>query len=420
MNRKAIVVLSGIAAMFSAEVVRAQALADRVPGDAVIYVGWAGAEAAKAKYGETHLKAVLDALKISHSSQTLVFSKTSLQRDLIAPWRPRALYFNDDSYIGWVQGSDVLELASIDKKIGPVFYTLSQIDTDKPQFLRHTDNCLQCHEGSMTASVPGFMVRSVYPDASGMPMFSAGTFRTTDSSPFKERFGGWYVTGNHGSLRHMGNIVLRKKDDPEHLDLNKGANSNDLADYFDVSPYLRKTSDISALMVLTHQAQVHNLMTRAGYEVRVTMRDQAAMNKALKEKPDHVFDSTPRRISSACEPLIEAMLFYEEEPLTDKIDGNSDFAADFSKMGPKDKQGRSLRDLDLTKRLFKYPCSFLIYSEPFRALPREAQTQIYHRLFEILSGRDTSKEFSHLSPEDRKAIKEILSETIADLPEEWK
>ena len=114
------------------------------------------------------------------------------------------------------------------------------------------------------------------------------------------------------------------------------------------------------------------------------------------------------------------MLFFEDAPLIDKIDGGTEFAADFSKLGPKDKRGRSLRDFDLSKRLFKYPCSFLIYSEPFQQLPKEAKAQIYHRLFEILSGKDTSKEFAHLSAEDRKAIREILRDTISDLPGVWK
>ena len=367
-----------------------------------------------------YLEAVLKVLNIPASSQTLVFSKTSFQRDLIAPWKPRALYFNDDLYIGWLQGAPVLEVAAIDKQLGPVFYTLSQERMEKPKFHRQTDNCLQCHEGSMTQNVPGLMVRSVFPDASGMPLFSAGTFRSSDSSPFKERFGGWYVTGTHGSQRHMGNIVLHKKDDPENLDLDPGANLTDLSSKLDTAPYLSPGSDIVALMVLTHQTQIHNLLTQANYETRIALRDQKVMNQALHEKPEHVFDSTPRRIKGACEPLVMGMLFCDESPLTDAIAGSSGFAKEFSAASPRDKAGRSLRDFDLQKRLFKYPCSFLIHTDSFAALPAPAKEYIYQRLWDILTEKDMSKDFAHLSSADRKAIREILVATVKDLPDYWK
>jgi hypothetical protein len=264
------------------------------------------------------------------------------------------------------------------------------------------------------------MVRSVYPDASGLPLFSAGTFRTTDASPWKERWGGWYVSGSYGSMRHMGNQVLRKKDDPDSLDLDRGANLADLSSKFDVSPYLTNTSDVVALMVLTHQSQVHNLLTKANYEVRLALRDAEAMNKALGEKPGHQFESTGRRIKSACEPLVQALLFCEEQPLPDTVAGSSDFARQFAALGPKDPKGRSLRAFDLNKRLFKYPCSFLIYTDSFASLPKPAKDWIYARLLEILSGKETSKDYASLSPADRTAIKEILAATLKDLPEPWK
>jgi hypothetical protein len=367
-----------------------------------------------------YLDAVLKLLVIPTSSQTLVFSKTSFQRDLIAPWKPRALYFNSDVYVGWVQGGEVLEIAAIDKQLGPVFYTLNQLDNAKPQFTRHTDACLQCHEGANTSNLPGLMVRSVYPDASGMPMFSAGSFHTTDASPFNERFGGWYVTGQHGSLRHMGNLVLRKKDDPDHLDLDRGANMSDLSSRLDPSAYLAPGSDIVALMVLTHQTQLHNLITGANYETRLALRDQKAMNEALHEKPDHVFESTPRRIKGACEPLVRAMLFCDEAKLTDAITGSSDFTRQFVDAGIKDRAGRSLRDFDLHTRLFKYPCSFLIYTDSYAALPAPAKEYIYQRLWNILTDKEAGIEFTHLSQTDRKAIREILAATMDGLPAYWK
>src|SRR5215510_13614103 len=82
--------------------------------------------------------------------------------------------------------------------------------------------------------------------------------------------------------------------------------------------------------------------------------------------------------------------------------------------------GRSLRDLDLKRRLFKYPCSFLIYSETFDALPDAAKGAVYKRLWEILTGRDRSPRFAGLSQSERQAVLEILLETKSGLPEYWK
>lgn len=375
----------------------------------------------KLDYDDAHgyLAALLNALGIKPSTQTLVFSKTSFQRDLIAPWKPRALYFNDDVYVGFVQGGEVLEIASVDKQTGPIFYSLSQAKAARPKFQRQTDACLQCHESSSTQNVPGLMVRSVFPDASGMPMYSAGTFRTTDASPWAERWGGWYVTGTHGSQRHMGNLIVRKRDDPDHLDLDANANLTDLSKKIDVAPYLAATSDVVALMVLAHQTNVHNLITSANYQTRLALRDQAAMNKALNEKPDHQFESTQRRIKSACEPLVKALLFCEEQPLTDAVAGSPDFVRDFTAHAPRDPQGRSLRDFDLKRRLFKYPCSFLIYTEQFDALPPEARAAVYQKIADVCDNRDASKDFAHLTPDDRAAIKSILLATKKDAATLW-
>jgi len=138
-----------------------------------------------------YLSSVLAQLKIPVSSQMLVFSKTSFQRELITPHAPRALYFNADTYIGWVQDGSVVEVATQDPQLGAVFYTLDQTATGKPKFKRQTYECLQCHSGGMTSGVPGYMMRSAYTHIDGQPEFRAGTYLTTDPSPLKERWGGW-------------------------------------------------------------------------------------------------------------------------------------------------------------------------------------------------------------------------------------
>ncbi|MCA9214969.1 MAG: hypothetical protein KDB27_17995, partial [Planctomycetales bacterium] len=222
------------------------------------------------KYDSNHgyLPAMLEALDVSPSSQMLVFSKTSFQLRKINPARPRAVYFNDDVYIGWVQKGDVLEISSVDPQNGAIFYTLSQEETDRPKIVRDKGQCITCHASSRTSGVPGHLVRSVYASSSGQPFFGSGTFTTDHRSPFHERWGGWYVTGTHGKQRHMGNVIASDRDEPEELDVESGANVVDLSNRIDTAPYLRPTSDIVALMVLEHQARMHNLITRANFDTR--------------------------------------------------------------------------------------------------------------------------------------------------------
>jgi hypothetical protein len=363
-----------------------------------------------------YLPALLRALKVPVSSQVLVFSKTSFQRNLIGPETPRALYFGDEVYVGYVQGGDVLEITSTDPNTGPIFYTLRQKTRGTPTFARQTDSCLQCHASSMTQDLPGHLVRSVYPDADGQPILSAGSFRTNPSSPLKQRWGGWYVTGTTGAQKHMGNVIARDKDNPEGTDFTAGTNLKDLSAKVDVAPYLTPHSDVVALMVMEHQALVHNLITRANFLTRLAEHDAAELNKALGRPADYQSDSTRSRIKNAVEPLLKAMLFAEEAPLSDAVEGTSGFAKEFAAVGPRDGQGRSLRDLDLRTRMFKHPLSYLIYGEAFDALPPAAKAQFYARLGEVLSGKDSSKEFAALSGDDRAAIRSILVATKKDLP----
>lgn len=366
-----------------------------------------------------YLRSVLQQLQVPVNSQMLVFSKTSFQQRRITSRRPRALYFSDDVYIGWVQRGDVIEVSAVDSHLGGVFYTLSQEESESPQFVRDRGQCLTCHASSRTAGVPGHLVRSVYADRSGQPFFGSGTFTTDQSSPFEERWGGWYVSGTHGRQRHMGNVALDKSVAPEELDREAGANVTDLSLLLDTSPYLADTSDIVALMVLEHQTQAQNLITRAAFETRSALHYDDIMNKALDRAPEHRSDSATRRIESAVEKLVDYLLFVDEFPLEDHVEGSSGFAEEFAAQGPFDGQGRSLRELDLNHRLMKYPCSYLIYSDQFRSLPEPALEYAYRRLYRVLTGAESDERYGHLTPSDRDAVLEILRETHPALPDAW-
>ena len=375
------------------------------------------------KYDEKfgYLPALLEYLKISPKSQMLVFSKTSLQVHHISPETPRALYFNDDAYIGFCHNGDVLEIASTDPTQGAMFWTLSQKKTAKPTFTRQTDKCLQCHDSnSMTMGNPGHIMRSVYPDDEGRPIYSAGTYHTTQESPFKERWGGWYATGTTGAMQHMGNTIVKNKDDAEHTDFSKGQNVTDLSALIDAPSYLTPHSDIVALLVAEHQTVMHNYITRASFEMRTALRQERETNRALGEPLDRRSPSTLSRLKSVGEPLVKYMLFCEEASFTDAIKGTSGYTEDFASKALKDARGRSLRDFDLKKRLFKFPCSYMIYSDSFNALPPMVMDYVKQRLTEIFNGKESGTDYKHLTADDRDAIREILAATWKGAPKEWK
>lgn len=372
----------------------------------------------KLEYAENggYLQSVLKHLGVPVSSQGLVFSKTSFQLHRIAPQNPRAIYFNDDVYVGWVRGGDVLELASVDPNIGGVFYMLEQNKNARPRFVRN-DECLQCHAANNTKGVPGFVVRSVYPDERGYPLAPLGSRVIDHASALKDRWGGWYVTGTHGNERHLGNQLFDEKQNPDSLDLNPGANVTSLEKKADLSGYASPHSDIVALMVLEHETQMHNLITKLNYETRLALHYQEALNRALEQPNGEWSESTKRRIHGAADELLKYLLLTGEVRFQSPIKGTSSYAQDFAARGPRDKQGRSLRDLDLQQRLFKYPCSFLIYSEAFDALPKPALDYLYRRLYLVLTGQAKEKEFANLSAGDRRAALEILRETKRNLPD---
>lgn len=361
-----------------------------------------------------YLADLLKHLEIGASSQMLVFSKTSMQRDRISPRTPRALYFNDDSYVGYCHAGEILEIATADPQLGAVFYTLDQKNKEAPVITRQTDRCLQCHGATQTDDIPGFLVRSLFVGASGLPILSEGSRRVDHTTPIKDRWGGWYVSGNLGPQSHLGNFVVRDRSAPKPWQNEAGQSVNDLSDRITARNYLTPYSDAAALMVFEHQTLVHNLMTKANFAARQALYYEAGLNEALGKPANERLESTTRRIENAGEKLLQGLFLAQEAPLSAPIVGSSGFAEQFVRQGPHDQQGRSLRDLDLTRRLFKYPCSFLIYSRAFDELPDAMKQYVAARIQEILAGRG-GEHFAHLADADRQAITEILRDTKPEL-----
>jgi hypothetical protein len=341
-----------------------------------------------------YLESLLAELDIDPSSQTLVFSQTSLQSKLIGPKTPRAIYFNDDVYVAFVQQGPI-EIASLDDELGPVFYLLEQKPAAAPSFSAELGRCLSCHDSYSLSGggVPRFIVGSGYTGITGMLVSHEGWILVSDRTPLKSRWGGWYVTGQHGDQVHLGNMIIKTLYDFDRLEELRVGNRTTLDGLFDVEPYLTNESDIVALLVLQHQADVQNLITRVSYDAR-TAADK-------REEP----------LEETVERLLKMMLFVNAVEYTAPISGNPRFVEQFASRAVRDSQGRSLRDFDLKRRLFRYPLSYVIQSSAFDALPADVKEQFYRRLNEVLTGADSSDDFAHLSAADRDAIAAILRET---------
>lgn len=320
-----------------------------------------------------------------------MFSKTSFQATKISPRNPRAIYFTDDVAVGWVRGGDGYEIAATDPNDGVVFYTLGAQKSDRPQLARR-DVCLKCHQGSATLGVPGIFVGSVFPNPLGTP-YRLDSIITDHRTAFKDRWGGWYINAKRGEQPDRANAVAPDPADPEALDSEGARNLTSLIRKFDPTGYLSPVSDIVALMTFEHQTQITNLITRVNWEQRLGMS-----------------------VDGDIEAMVEYMLFADEAPLREPVEGVSTFTATFPERGPRDRRGRSLRDFDLKTRLFRYPLSYMIYSAEFNALPSEVKQRVYRRLNEVLSNQDQSEKFARLSEDDRRAILEILRDTKPDWP----
>ena len=333
-----------------------------------------------------YLPDLLRALEISVESQALVFSKTSVNQALIKPSTPRAIYFNDDVTVGWVPGAAAIEITLQDPAKGTVFYTLPQpVVTDKTESadppsirFRRDGRCTACHISARTLNVPGHILSSFLTDSAGAPR--EGYSSINHATGYGQRWGGWYVTGRAPNLIHWGNLVgdaetQRHKQDPSF----RGAVA-DLAPLVDLSRYPSAHSDIVALLVLNHQMHFDNLVNRVSFEHRLNRR------------------------SDAEEHLVRYALMQDEARLTGPVTGSTKFADVYQSRGPRDEQGRSLRELDLKTRLFKYDVSPLIASRSFQSLPDEVKSRLEGTMDAELAQRDDQ------SP------REILRATLADWP----
>jgi hypothetical protein len=355
------------------------------------------------------LPSLLKALAIPEESQCLVFSKTSFQPLKIGLDRPRAIYFNDDCYIGWVQNSRLIELGAASPEYGAVFYTLDAERFEKPVILRDRGQCLTCHDNQRTQAVPGFLVRSVYVSSTERFVRDSPSYVTDHRSPFEQRWGGWYVTGSDGKMSHLGNTINQSGSTHfEHSESNH--EKLKLPESVLSGQYLRSTSDIIALMILEHQTQMHNHFSRVSSVARQIERERTS-TKDVQSDLHSELPMLVERLDRYTEELTRYLLMIDEYKLKSPVASNSGFAVSFSKQGPRDSLGRSLYQLDLQSRLFRFPCSYLIYSKVFESLPIDAKQAVGKRLKQVLLSEPPTAGYELMSNDDRRAIADILRDT---------
>lgn len=342
-----------------------------------------------------YLQSTLDALEIAADSQLLVFSKTGVQRSHTGSLTPRALYFNDSVVVGFIPGAPLLEIASHDPEQGVVFYTIDQTSPTGAAPVRRT-NCLACHVSASTLEVPGLINRNVFTRADGSVIPQLGSNDVNHTTPLLQRWGGMYVTGNYpaaysGRKEHGGNVTVSGDPADASTTSNEGL-VGWLASAHGERGYPSNESDIVPLLVFDHQVRAINLLTRLNWEWRVDGR--------WREVADE---------------LADYFLFVGETAPPARLAARGGFAERFAAAARQDRRGRSLRDFDLDQRLLRYPCSYMIYAPAFDRLPARARERVYDRLWMVLAGRDQTPRYAHLTPEDRRAIAEILRDTKTDL-----
>jgi len=348
-----------------------------------------------------YLRSVLVALGLPVESQLLVFSKTGVQSAFTSPHNPRALYFDESVVVGYVPGAPALEIATHDAQQGVIFYTVDQ-EAAGAAPVRRT-SCLACHVSASTLDVPGIIVRSNTVSDDGNVVTRMGSVDVSHQTPHPDRWGGWFVTQDAASApyaqrAHAGNISFS----------GRGNTSNQIfVEWMDSAPetrgYPASSSDIVALLVFDHQMHGINLLTRLNWEARIAAYD----GKAPAADP---------HIETLVNELVDYLLFVGEQPPAVPQVALPAFAAHLEARAPKDSRGRSLGQLDLNRRLMRYPCSYLIYSPAFDSLPGAVKDAMYQRIVDILSGNDHQTRYAKLLPDDRRTVLEILRDTKPDFP----
>ena len=353
--------------------------------------------------GRAFIASLLEHLDVPASSQLLVFSRTSLQTRKISGSNPRALYFNEDVYVGYIPGGKV-EIISLDPELGGIFYIFDIPKGKELPVIERSGRCMNCHAVAETRRIPGLSTRSVIPGSNWGKLVSFRDKEIGHQIPFSDRFGGWHVTGDPGILDHKGNLIGEKVGGKIVTEVLEPGTE------YDWSAYLTETSDILPHLLLEHQSGFMNLVLEATYRARAYQHIGEG-----EIKPEHA-----AVLQGLAEELVRYLLFADEAKFpAGGIPVDPQYREDFLADRKEASNGTSLKDLDLETRIFKHRCSYLIYSDVFEATSDLFKQQVYEALGEAISTEKSDPDFAYLSATEKKAIRDILRETLSDLPDGW-
>ena len=348
------------------------------------------------------LTSILKELDIPVSSQLQLFSATSLQSEIINPRNPRALYFNEDTYVGYVAGGKV-EVISMDPTHAAIFYIFDRLRPGGPApLIGRSEKCFNCHAGNATRRVPGLIAESILPMLSGA---SLETYRRDEQGhqiPLENRFGGWLLTGNHHLKETRGNLmgVTRSSKGMQKVSVEAGK-------MWDIDIHLLQTSDILPHLVHEHQLGFENRVFHAVYLMRQLKAEKSPNLKVEIEK--------------LADELAQYILFAGEAKLPSQgIEGDPAFIRDFQRNKKPVSNGASLKDFDLKTHLFKYRASYMLYTESWQKLTPELKERVYYKMAEGLRDQNPSPAYAHIPPDEKRAIRGILKSTLSDLPNWWR
>ncbi|MEA3208281.1 MAG: hypothetical protein QOE70_1338 [Chthoniobacter sp.] len=346
---------------------------------------------------------LLRALGIPATSQMLVFSTTSLQLRLISPASPRALYFTEDLYIGYVPGGRI-EVVSLDPELGAIFYIFDIPRGEQPVRVERSTRCMNCHAAEDTGQVPGLVVKSVVPGPTGGSLDSFRREQTGHAIPFDQRFGGWYVTGGSALAQPWANVIGRL------FAGNISKQTIPPGTLFDFAHYPVATSDLLPQLLLEHQAGFVNRVVAATYRARTHLHTDQGVLSA-----EHAAE-----LDEQARIVTRYLLFADEVPLPPGgVEGDAAFKTDFLRDRRSAANGISLKDFDLRTRLLQHRCSYMIYSAVWQGLPPAIKERIYRRLRAALDPARPEAEYAYLPTAEKQSIRAILRATLTDLPGDW-
>ena len=151
---------------------------------------------------------------------------------------------------------------------------------------------------------------------------------------------------------------------------------------------------------------MHNLLNAASMQYRRAF----FLSRDLDANGDPDSGSSGRVADSMAERIVDCIFFKDETDIGENTEGSEEFQKSFETRFPRTKDGQSLADFKLYGRIFKHPCSFMVYSQTFQNLPSRVKQAVLTQMRKALAGNDPR--ITWLKSSECTKIEAILVETL--------